>query len=55
MTAFYQRLLGLGALTGDGESVTLGAGGGALLHLRGDPAARLGVAALSRGCFTPPS
>lgn len=40
MTAFYQRLLGLEALTGDGESVTLGAGGRGLLHLRGDPAAR---------------
>lgn len=40
MTAFYQRLLGLEPLAADGESVTLVAVGRALLHLRGDRAAR---------------
>ena len=40
MTAFYQRLLGLEQMSGDGSETVLGAGGRVLLRLRGDRAAR---------------
>ena len=37
---YYQRAIGLSRIAGDGESLTLGAGGRPLLELRRDPAAR---------------
>ncbi|SPH16954.1 Catechol-2,3-dioxygenase [Defluviimonas aquaemixtae] len=40
VAAFYETLLGLDALSSDGELRTLGAGGRTLLELRSDPAAR---------------
>lgn len=40
VSAFYQRVLGLQLLSGDGETALLGAGERPLIELRADPAAR---------------
>ncbi|WP_343080889.1 VOC family protein [Ostreiculturibacter nitratireducens] len=40
VSQFYETVLGLATISGDGETRTLGAGGRVLLELRSDPAAR---------------
>lgn len=41
VAAFYQDMIGLARISGDGESVRLGAGDRLLVELRSDPAARI--------------